>query len=173
MSVATSLLTITSSNAQININLGANIGSQPVWGSVGYGHVDYYYLPDVESYYYVPRHQYMYLKGGQWIFSSSLPARYANYDIERGYKVVINEPRPYLNFESDGVKYVQYKGYKHQDFIRNSDNSKYYIVKGHPKYNGNNKYGDKHDGIEGHENNGNGKKEKNKGNGHGEGHDQN
>ncbi len=46
-------------------------------------------------------------------------------------------------------------------------------MKGHPKYDGNNKYGDKHDGIEGHENNGNGKKEKNKGNGHGEGHDKN
>ncbi len=65
MSVAMSLLTITSSNAQININLGANIGSQPVWGSVGYDHVDYYYLADVESYYYVPRHQYVYLNGGQ------------------------------------------------------------------------------------------------------------
>jgi hypothetical protein len=55
------------------------------------------------------------------------------------------------------------KGYKQQNFIRNSNDSKYYLVKGHPKYNSNNKYGDKHDGKVGHENNGKG----NKGNGKG------
>jgi hypothetical protein len=39
--------------AQLNVNV--NIGSQPLWGPVGYEHVDYYYLPDIDSYYYVPR----------------------------------------------------------------------------------------------------------------------
>jgi hypothetical protein len=170
MSVAMSLLTVVSSNAQINISLGSNIGSQPVWGPVGYNHVDYYYLPDVESYYYVPTRKYTYLDNGRWISSTRLPSRYANYDIERGYKVVMNEPKPYLHFNNDKIKYVQYKGYKQpQNFIRNSNDPKYYVVKGHPKYNGNNKYGDKHDGKVGHENNGNGNKGKGNGNGKGKG----
>lgn len=164
MTVALTLFVASSSKAQISINLGVNIGSQPVWGPVGYDHVDYYYLPDIESYYYVPKRQYVYLNSGSWIFSTRLPSRYANYDVERGYKVVLNQPRPYLNFERDRVKYVQYKGYKQQNFIRNSNDPKYYVVKGHPKYNGNNKYGDKHDGKVGHENNGNGNKGKAKSN---------
>jgi len=181
MAVAISFATATSSKAQVSINVGVNIGSQPVWGPVGYDHVDYYYLPDIEAYYYVPRHQYVYLNAGNWIFSASLPPRYANYDVYRGYKVVVNEPRAYLHFNDHRVKYAQYKGYKeHQQYIKESNEPKYYVVKGHPKYNGNNKNGDKHDGIVGHENNGRGngnghekegKGDKGNGNGHGKGHD--
>ena len=156
------VLNVSITKAQVSLNI--NLGSQPVWGPTGYDHVDYYYLPDVESYYNVPKHQYVYKNGGQWVFGDRLPSQYANYDVNRGYKVVLNEPKPYLHFENDKVKYLQYKGYKHQDFIMNSDNPKYYVVKGHPKYNGNNKYGNKHDGTFGHENNGHGKGNKGKGN---------
>lgn len=179
MSVAISLLTVSSSKAQVSINLGVNIGSQPVWGPVGYDHVDYYYLPDIEAYYSVPKHQYVYLNGGQWIFSASLPARYANYDVERGYKVVINEPRAYVHFANHRVEYAKFKGYKqHQVFISESNDPRYYVVKGHPKFAKNNKYGDKHDGIPGHQNNGNGNSDgwgngngRGKGHGRGHGHD--
>lgn len=125
-------------NAQVRLNVNVNIGSQPVWGPVGYDYVDYYYLPDIESYYYVPRHQFIYLSGGRWIYSSSLPPRYRNYDLYSGYKVVINQPRPYRYFNTHKVKYSGYRGNHSQVIIRNSDDSKYYKVKGHPKYNGNN-----------------------------------
>ena len=47
------------SSAQVRINV--NIGAQPLWGPIGYQHVDYYYLPDIESYYYVPTRQFIYL----------------------------------------------------------------------------------------------------------------
>ncbi len=168
MAVTMSLLTVISGKAQLSFNLGINIGSQPVWGPVGYDHVDYYYLPDIEAYYNVPKHQYVYLNAGRWTFSASLPSRYANYDIERGYKVVMNEPRPYQHFNNDRVKYMKYKGYKqHQDVIRNSNDSRYFGVKGHPKYNENNRNGDKHDNKEGHDNNGNRGKENDHGRGHG------
>jgi len=125
-------------NAQVRLNVNVNIGSQPAWGPVGYDYVDYYYLPDIESYYYVPRHQFIYLSGGRWIYSSSLPPRYSNYDLYSGYKVVINQPKPYRYFSSHKVKYGGYRGNHSQVIIRNSDDSKYYKVKGHPKYNGNN-----------------------------------
>jgi hypothetical protein len=52
-----------------------------------------------------------------------------------GYKVVINEPRPYLRFSTHRVTYAKYKGNNgRQVIIRNSNDPKYYVVKGHPKY---------------------------------------
>lgn len=116
--------------AQLNVNV--NIGSQPLWGPTGYDHVDYYYLPDVESYYSVPKKQFVYLNGNDWVFANRLPARYENYNLYNGYKVVINTPKPYLNFKNDKVKYGKFKGNKGQLVIRDSRASKYYVVKGHP-----------------------------------------
>ena len=155
------ILLVGFSNTQVKAQIRLNIGSQPIWGPTGYDHVDYYYLPDVESYYNVQKRQYMYQNNGQWISSSTLPTKYSNYDLYKGYKVVLNEPKPYLHFQDDKVKYIKYKDFKgDQAYIKNSNDSKYFIVKGHPKYAKNNKYGDKHDGIMGHQNNG----RKNKGN---------
>lgn len=116
--------------AQLNVNV--NIGSQPLWGPTGYDHVDYYYLPEIESYYNIPKKQFVYLNGNDWVFANNLPARYSNYDLYNGYKVVINEPQPYLNFKNDKVKYAKFKGKKNEMIIRDSRDSKYYVVKGHP-----------------------------------------
>jgi len=114
------------SKAQVKIGVNINIGSQPEWGPVGYDHVDYYYLPDIESYYYVPTHQYVYLSGGRWIFAASLPARYASFNVYNSYKVVVNEPKPYLHFSRDRVVYAKYKGGNNrQVIIRDSREDKY------------------------------------------------
>lgn len=119
--------------AQVSVNI--NIGAQPVWGPVGYDYVEYYYLPGIETYYYVPTRQFIYLTNGRWIFARALPARYSYFNIYTGYKVVINEPRPYLMFSRHKVKFAKYKGYNgRQVIIKNSNNPKYYVVKGHPKY---------------------------------------
>jgi len=96
--------------AQVNVNI--NLGSQPQWGPAGYNYVDYYYLPDIETYYYVPKKQFIYLDRGHWNFANSLPGRYSAYNLYNGYKVVINRPQPYLQFERDRVKYVGYKNKK-------------------------------------------------------------
>ncbi|WP_316840010.1 hypothetical protein [Pedobacter gandavensis] len=118
------------SSAQVSINV--NIGSQPLWGPVGYDYVDYYYLPDVESYYYVPKRQFIYFDNGRWNFSVSLPSRYRGYDLYNGYKVVINSRDAYRNFDNDRVRYAKYKKVKGQKAIRYSDDPRYYEVKGHP-----------------------------------------
>ena len=121
--------------AQVSVNI--NIGAQPVWGPIGYNYVEYYYMPDIEAYYYVPSRQFIYLTNGRWIFSTTLPYRYRTYNIYSGYKVVINQPRPYLHFGAHKLKYAKYKGYNsRQVIIKNSNDPKYYVVKGHPKYNG-------------------------------------
>jgi len=135
--VATGSIISKPATAQVSVNF--NIGSQPTWGPVGYDYVDYYYLPDIETYYYVPKHQFVYLSNGRWIYSTSLPSRYRSYNLYSGYKVVINEPKPYLHYTTHKVTYAKYKGNNgKQVIIRNSNDPKYYVVKGHPKYNGGN-----------------------------------
>jgi hypothetical protein len=117
-------------SAQLSINV--NIGSQPLWGPVGYDYVDNYYLPDIECYYNVPRRQFVYLDGGSWIFSAALPSRYRGYDLYSGYKVVVNSRDPYRNFDRDRVTYSRYRHTRGQQVIRYSNDSRYYAVKGHP-----------------------------------------
>lgn len=132
------LSAIAFNNAKSQVSINVNIGSQPAWGPAGYDYVEYYYLPDIETYYYVPTRQYVYLSGNNWVFSRSLPARYSNYDVYSGYKVVINEPKAYTHYKRDKIKYAGYRNNHSQVIIRNTDEPKYYVVKGHPKYKGNN-----------------------------------
>lgn len=100
------ILATEKADAQINVN----IGLQPAWGPIGYQYVDYYYLPDIETYYYVPNRQFIYLNNGRWIYSSALPVRYRTYNLYNGYKVVLNQPKPYLHHSTYKVKYAKYKG---------------------------------------------------------------
>jgi hypothetical protein len=115
--------------AQVSVNI--NIGAQPQWGPSGYDYVDYYYLPDIESYYYVPKKQFIYLGTGGWVFSLSLPPRYRGYDLYGGYKVVINSPQPYRYFTTHKVKYAKFKGNHGQSFIAKSKGRKYSVGHAH------------------------------------------
>ena len=105
--------------AQVSVSVNVNMASQPNWGPSGYDNVNYYYMPDIETYYYVPQHQFIYLERGKWVFASSLPARYHSYDLYRGYKVVINDPRPYLHHDIYRPRYAHYREYyDHQPVLR-------------------------------------------------------
>lgn len=113
------------SNAQISVNLGINIGSQPDWGPVGYDHADYYYMPDIDTYYSVPTHQYVYYENNAWVRRTNLPVRYRSYDVYNGYKVVINENRPWLRNDAYRARYANYRGQRGQVVIRDSKEEKY------------------------------------------------
>lgn len=149
------LMFFASNSIHAQVSISVNLGLQPSWGPVGYSSVDYYYLPDIYTYYDVRNTQFIYLSNGVWIRSSYLPRQYRNYDLNSGYKVVMNNyhgSRPYYNYRYDKVKY--YKGYKGspQRSIGNRNN-------GH-RDNGNNGY-KVNNGNQGHKegkgNNGNGK----------------
>ena len=73
---------VQNASAQVNVGVKINIGTQPEWGPTGYDHAEYYYMPDIDVFYYVLRHQYIYQQSGNWIFSTSLPSRYRSYDIQ-------------------------------------------------------------------------------------------
>lgn len=83
-----------------------NVQEQPKWGASGHDYVEYYYLPDIETYYYVPGKQFIYQSGGYWTFSSSLPAANKHYDLRSASKVVINEPGAYRYYAEHKVKYA-------------------------------------------------------------------
>lgn len=123
-----------SANAQVKFSVHVNLGQQPVWGPVGYDYAEYYYLPDIDSYYDINRQQFIYYSGSRWVFVNRLPSRYGNYDLYNSYKVVVNEPRPYLHADVYRNKYRQ-APHERQVIIRDSREEKYYAVKGHPKHN--------------------------------------
>ena len=123
--VVASLLLANTSHAQVSVNI--NIGSQPQWGPTGYDYAEYYYMPDIESYYYVPRQQFVYMSGGRWVFSSNLPPRYANYDLYNGYKVVLKERDAYRHFNDHRARYARYRNYDNrQETIGSHDNGNHY-----------------------------------------------
>ena len=111
LAVIIGVASLTSISVQAQVNLNINIGSQPQWGPAGYDHVDYYYLPDVDAYYNVPAKQYVYLDNNSWVWRNNLPARYSNYDLYKGYKVVMNTPKPYLSHQNHIAQYNRYKNY--------------------------------------------------------------
>lgn len=113
-------------NANAQFSLSINIGAQPSWGPVGYDHVEYYYMPDIQCYYYVPGHQFIYLNGTHWIFSNSLPPRYRGYDLYHSQKVVLNEPQAYLHYREHRTAYSNFRGHPtNQEFIRDSHDERY------------------------------------------------
>lgn len=106
---------VNTSKAQVSVNI--NIGVQPEWGPSGYDYAEYYYMPDIETYYYVPKHQFVYFSGNRWVFSSALPPMYSNYNLYSGYKVVFKSPDAYRHFDEHKVKYVRYKNYNNRQVI--------------------------------------------------------
>jgi hypothetical protein len=115
----TTIFFINHVQAQVNVSVNVNVDTQPNWGPSGYDNVNYYYMPDIETYYYVPKHQFIYLNGGNWVFAASLPPRYNSYNLYRGYKVVINDSRPYMHHDNYRARYAHYcEYYDHQPILR-------------------------------------------------------
>lgn len=118
-------------DAQVRFNVNVNIGSQPAWGPTGYDYAEYYYMPDIDCYYYVPERRFIYMDAGRWCSAPALPPRY-HYDLYRGYKVVINEPRPYLRGNVYRNRYAGYRGaWGRQPIIRDTHNPRYFADQPH------------------------------------------
>lgn len=95
------------SQAQIDVNI--NLGTPPVWGPVVTTE-EYYFLPDINSYYDIRQSQFIYLNNGTWIRTKSLPRRYRNYNLNTGYVVVLNDYNgrsPYVKYKSHKMKYFK------------------------------------------------------------------
>jgi hypothetical protein len=121
-----------------------NIVNQPLWGPVGYDYVEYYYIPEVDAYYNVPKRQYIYMDKGKWVTRASLPRQHKGYDMYGATKYVINEPKPYLKHNQYKDKYKPQGNNSRKHSIRDSKDQKYFVHKNHPehsKWKSNNKRG--------------------------------
>ena len=109
------LIVFSQNYAQIAVNV--DLKTPPRWAPVAGPEVDYYYLPDVESYYDVRQGQFIYFGNGRWNHSKNLPVAYRSYDLFSGHKVVLNDyhgATPYVYFKKDKVKYYKFKGNKYK-----------------------------------------------------------
>lgn len=145
--------------AQVRFNVNLNLSTQPDWGPAGYDHAEYYYLPDLDVYYNVPQRQFVYFNNGRWVFGASLPSRYGRYDLYNSYKVVINEPTPYLHHEMYRTKYAMYRGWHgRQSNNRNDNRYRTYTGRGnnndrdHDNRNNNNRDNNRDHNNRGHDN---------------------
>ncbi len=118
------------SNVRAQEKVKINIEKQPLWGPVGFSHVDYYYIPGIQTYYSVDKHQFIYLSNGRWIFSNHLPQKSISFDLYKAYKVVLNNTsRPYLQFIEHKEKYDNIKSkYSKQICIKDSNDPKYSVL---------------------------------------------
>ncbi len=130
-----SSLAYNAANAQVHVSVNFNVPVQPLWGPTGYDYAQFYYLPDIGVYYNVSERQYVYNDRGRWVYTSELPRQYANFDLYRSYKVVINEPSPWLRDNVYRTRYVSYRGRHNQGFIRDSRDEKYWQINNHPHHN--------------------------------------
>jgi hypothetical protein len=120
-------------NAQISVHVNLNL--QPVWGPVGHDYVEYYYIPDLDCYYDVQNQEYVFFEEGRWIPMRNLPPQYANFDLYSGYKVVVNEPTPWMHNDRYRTQYAGYRGRHGQAVIRDSRDQKYWGNPNHPQHN--------------------------------------
>lgn len=157
---STILFLCSTSEAQVSIHF--EFGTPPPWGPTGYGESRYYYLPDIESYYDVQSSVFICFNGRQWIRRAHLPYRYRNYDLYRGYKVVMSDYRgnaPYSHFREHRVKYgKEYRDHYQQTYHDKSINNKKDRDNHQNLSNRNEKKGGEEKGKEG--------KNRNKGRGH-------
>ncbi|WP_423736146.1 hypothetical protein [Chitinophaga caseinilytica] len=109
LAVMTAFTASTPSPASAQVNVSINLGIQPAWGPVGYDYAEYYYLPDIDIYYYIPTQTYIYFDFGRWVHTRYLPARYGYYDFYRGYKVVINQRDPWRFHNRYRREYSHYR----------------------------------------------------------------
>jgi hypothetical protein len=91
--VMTAAAMFTTASAQSNEE--SNVESQQKNAVDVSENVQYYYLPEIDAYYYVPRKQFIYQSAGHWTFSASLPSAHKDYDLQSGNKIVINQAGAY------------------------------------------------------------------------------
>ncbi|SDP31821.1 hypothetical protein SAMN05428975_1131 [Mucilaginibacter sp. OK268] len=116
-------------DAQISIHLGFNIPVRHVYAPApqpvvvqetpvydddnvpaDYDGDDYYYLPEVEAYYSVPRHCYYYNDGNSWVTAAYLPGAYRNYNWRSAVRYEVRSPRPYMHHDLYRSRWGGYAG---------------------------------------------------------------
>jgi hypothetical protein len=102
------LFIATAANAQA-VKVDKKYGvANPTWAKTAPATVQYYYLPDIETYYDAPAKTYIYQNNGAWVRTKELPARYKGYNLNTSRPVYLTNYKgqtPYVLFKEHKVKY--------------------------------------------------------------------
>ncbi len=127
---ASGLFYTKTANAQISVHVGFNAPvTQPEPVVVEEVHVStkhknkdhYFYLPEVEAYYCVPRHCYYYNDGKSWVSAVYLPGAYHNYNWQTAVRYEVRESKPYMRHDFYKSKWGGYAG-DHANWSHRFDN---------------------------------------------------
>ncbi|MEL1241842.1 hypothetical protein [Flavobacterium flavipallidum] len=119
------------SQAQVSINV--NIGApavvvRPAWVPQNHVNVDFYYIPEIESYYDVSAGLYVYLNNGNWCRTRYVPARYRNYDLNHARRIELrgyHGSRPYTYYNCHNERYSNNRYNNRYVESRRYDNRRY------------------------------------------------
>jgi hypothetical protein len=106
--LATLLVIAFNTQAQVAVTVNRTYGP-PLWAPKAPVKVQYYYLPDIQTYYDVPAQRYIYQRNGAWVRTAALPTRYTGYDLYHGQTVYLTDYRgnaPYTYYSRHKVKYI-------------------------------------------------------------------
>jgi hypothetical protein len=103
----------------------------PLWAP-HYENIDlvhYYYLPDIECYYDVWHHEFIYLEDGEWMFSTVLPPYYSWYDLDNAFVVVLDNrvQKPWMHFP---YYVAHYPRYYYRTIYKECYNDRRYPIRG-------------------------------------------
>lgn len=82
----------------------------PQWAPDYYQGTRYYYFPDIECYYDIADHDFIFLNNGQWIYVQSISPFYPSFDLYDSYIVVININvyQPWMHHQYYNSHYPKY-----------------------------------------------------------------
>jgi len=165
-------------------------GGPPPWAPAhGYrAQVRHVYFPEYNFYYDVQREMYIYMAGGNWLFSVSLPLMFARVDLPHAQMVELElyNDRPFIYNNFHREKYARHHHddhyviiderdhrHHHRDYYERGDHRNYYDKGDHKEYNDQNDHGKNYKNHDkGDYKGGNGNRNKNgnrNGNGNGNG----
>lgn len=74
----------------------------------GYTAGNYYYYPEIDTWYDISDRHFVYFENGRWVYSDAISGRYRHYDIANAYKVQVSEKKPYMHAAAYRELYIDY-----------------------------------------------------------------
>lgn len=125
--------TTTQAQVSVNVNIGGPaVVVRPAWVPQNNVNVDFYYIPEIQSYYDVNASLYVYMNRGNWVRTRYVPVQYRNYDLNRCNRVALrgyHGSRPYsyyTNHRNNNYNDRRYVENRHYSKNRYSDNNRKY-----------------------------------------------
>ncbi len=145
--------TTTQAQVSVNVNIGGPaVVVRPAWVSQNNVDVDFYYIPEIESYYDVNASLYVYLNNGNWVRTRYVPTRYRNCDLNHANRIALSGyhgSRPYAYYTNHRVNYHQDRDYNRGGYNegRRYSNNRYADnnYRSYDRHDDRNDRGDKHD----------------------------